>query len=85
MGEVVSMTEMLRKVASACAREARLLPVPQGWLRCGARVLGKSAAADRLLGSLEVDDAKARDMLGWRPVVTMDEQLRKMALDDACS
>lgn len=84
-GEAVSTTDMLRKIARACEGEARLLPVPQGWLRCGAQVLGKSAAADRLLGSLVVDDAKGRDLLGWRPVVTMDEQLRKMALDDACS
>ncbi len=81
-GEAVSTTEMLRKIARAYAVRPRLLAVPRDWLRFFAGILGKSAAVDRLLGSLEVNDAKAREMLGWRPVVTMDEQLKKMALDD---
>lgn len=84
-GETVSTTRMLQRIAQAYGLAPRLVPIPPSWLRFGARALGKSAAADRLLGSLVVDDAKARNMLGWRPAVTMDEQLRKMALDDACS
>jgi len=84
-GAAVSTSELLRKIALAYAVTPRLLAVPQGCLRCVARMLGKSSAADRLLGSLEVNDDKSRHMLGWRPVVTMDQQLRKMALDDACS
>ena len=31
--------------------------------------------ADRLFGSLQVDSSKARDLLGWKPVVSMDEGL----------
>jgi len=31
-----------------------------------------------LFGSLQVDSSKARDLLGWKPVITMDEQLAKM-------
>lgn len=34
--------------------------------------------ANRLFGSLQEDSSKARDLLGWQPVVTMDEQLAKM-------
>ena len=33
---------------------------------------------DRLLASLVIDGSKAREMLGWRPVVTMEAQLEKM-------
>ena len=84
-GEAVSTTEMLRKIARAYAVAPRLIAVPEGWLRYVAGICGKSSAVDRLLSSLEVSDAKARDMLDWRPVVTMDEQLRKMLLDDTCS
>ncbi len=84
-GDAVSTTELLRKIALAHAVAPRLFAVPKGWLFFVAGILGKSSAVDRLLGSLEVDDSKARDLLGWRPVVTMDEQLRKMALDDARS
>lgn len=78
-GEDVSTTMLLRKVAAAYELPARLVPVPAGWLRIGAALLGRRAAADRLLGSLVVDASKARAMLGWTPVVSMDEQLKKMA------
>ena len=37
--------------------------------------------ANRLFGSLQVDSTKTRDLLGWEPVITMDEQLAKMAKD----
>jgi len=33
----------------------------------------------RLFSSLQVDSLKVRDLLGWKPVVTMDEQLKKVA------
>lgn len=84
-GDAVSSAELLRKIAWAYTVAPRLLAVPNGWLRNIAGMFGKSSAVERLLGSLEVNDEKSRDMLGWRPVVTMDEQLRKMALDDSCS
>lgn len=77
-GEDVSTTELLRAVAKAMGKPSRLVPVPAGLLMLGATLLGKRAVAERLLGSLQVDISKARDMLGWRPVVTMEEQLRKM-------
>jgi len=35
--------------------------------------------AVRLFSSLQVDSSKARDLLGWKPVITMDEQLKKIA------
>ncbi|UCV06649.1 NAD-dependent epimerase/dehydratase family protein [Dechloromonas denitrificans] len=77
-GEDVSTTELLRKVAKAYGGNSRLLPVPVGLIRFAAQLIGKSSLADRLLGSLTIDDSKAREMLGWRPQVSMDEQLRKM-------
>lgn len=83
-GEDVSTTELLRKVGNAYNVAPRLLLIPVFWIQIAARLLGKHAVADRLLGSLVVDDSKAQDLLGWKPVVSMDEQLKMMALHDAC-
>ena len=82
-GEDVSTSELLRKIAKAYGRNSRLLPLPVGGIRFAARLMSKASIADRLLGSLVIDDSKAREMLGWRPPVTMDEQLQRMALHDS--
>ncbi len=78
-GEDVSTPELLRLVAMAYGVRARLLPVPQGLLRLLARLVGKSEQAERLIGSLCVDDSKARRLIGWRPVLTPQQQWKDIA------
>ena len=78
-GEDVSTTVLLQKVAKAFGKKAYLLPVPVRLMQFFAGLLGKGGVANRLFGSLQVDSSKARDLLGWKPVITMDEQLKKTA------
>jgi nucleoside-diphosphate-sugar epimerase len=80
-GEDVSTTELLRRVARAQGKPARLIPVPMGFMKFTACLLGKGAVADRLFGNLQVDSSKARNLLGWKPVVSMEEALEKMFRD----
>lgn len=80
-GEDVSTTMLLRRVAAALGRSARLLPVPSKWICATANVLGRQALAIRLCGSLQVDISKARTVLGWQPPESLDEGLRKAAAD----
>jgi nucleoside-diphosphate-sugar epimerase len=81
-GKPVSTTELLQKIAAAYGTRHLLVPVPSGLMRFCAAMVGKAAVADRLLGSLVVDDSKAREVLGWRPPLSMEEQLRRMAAID---
>jgi nucleoside-diphosphate-sugar epimerase len=81
-GEDVSTTQLLRWVADALGKKPRLLPVPVGLMRLAARLIGKGDVANRLFGSLQVDSSKARDLLGWQPVITMDEQLHQTVAAD---
>lgn len=76
-GEDVSTTELLRRTAKAMGKSVMLLPVPTTWLNMGAAILGKQALAQRLCGSLQVDIAKTRRLLGWHPPLTLDQGLRK--------
>jgi len=78
-GEDLSTRDLLRRLAAAMGRKARLLPVPLSLLRLGARLVGKRAAADRLLGDLQVDIGESRDLLGWSPPLSVDEGLRRAA------
>lgn len=82
-GEDVSTPELLRRVAQAYAVPSRLFAMPTTLIRDAAVLLGKGAAAERLLGSLVVDSSKARRLLDWKPVISMDGQLLEMALYDA--
>ena len=59
-------------------KKSWLIPVPIDLMTFAAKLIGKGDVANRLFGSLQVDSSKARDLLGWQPVVTMDEQLSKM-------
>jgi len=78
-GEDLSTTELLRRMAAALGRPARLLPVPQKLLESGLKMLGKGDLAQRLCGSLQMDISKARMLLGWEPPLSVDEGLRKTA------
>ncbi|WP_019583479.1 NAD-dependent epimerase/dehydratase family protein [Thioalkalivibrio sp. ALE16] len=76
-GEDLSTTDLLRRVAAAMGRRARLVPVPPGLLRAGARAVRRGEMARRLLDSLQVDISDTRETLGWEPPVSVDEGLRR--------
>jgi nucleoside-diphosphate-sugar epimerase len=76
-GEDVSTTELLRRMGTAMGRPARLMPVPASWLKLAGAMAGKQDVVQRLCGSLQVDIAKTRSLLGWRPPVSLDEGLRR--------
>lgn len=78
-GEDVSTTELLRRMGQAMNRPARLIPVPASWLKLAATMVGKQDVAQRLCGSLQVDIEKTRQLLGWRPPLTLDQGLKKAA------
>jgi len=82
-GEDVSTAELLRLVAIAYGCKSRMFRVPVNLMHLAARCTGKSSLADRLFGSLVVDDSKARQMLGWYPPFNMEDQLQKLALYDS--
>lgn len=78
-GEDLSTAELVRRVARALGRPARLLPLPSSWLRFSTRLVGREAIYERLCGSLQVDSGKARRVLGWTPPLSVDEELENTA------
>lgn len=78
-GEDLSTTELLLHMGMALGKPARLLPIPSAWLERGAAWIGRSALAQRLCGSLQVDIAESRALLGWSPPVAVSEALEQTA------
>lgn len=77
-GEDLSTADLIRRLAEAGARRARLWPVPLSLLRWSGVLMGQSKLIQRLLGSLQVDIDKTRDLLGWTPPTPVDEGLRRV-------
>jgi nucleoside-diphosphate-sugar epimerase len=67
-GDPVSTPELVRAIARALGRPARLLPFP-------ASVLDWFRPLRSLARSLEVDDSAIRRELGWRPPYTFEQGL----------
>jgi nucleoside-diphosphate-sugar epimerase len=76
-GEDVSTTELLRRTAQAMGKKVVLVPIPAFVLETGAALLGRRSVAQRLCGSLQVDIEKTRRLLGWNPLLTLDQGLKK--------
>lgn len=76
----VSTAELIRIIAGAMGRPARLLPVPPGMLRFAAKMLGRSAEAARLTGSLQVDVQDTMGILDWQPPLGVSDGV-KSAVD----
>jgi UDP-glucose 4-epimerase len=79
--EDVSTSELLRRMARALGKPARLLPVPAWLLTVAATALGKRDVAQRLCGSLQVDISKTKALLDWAPVISLDTALQQTAND----
>lgn len=77
--EDLSTPSMLRRLASAMGRRARLFRLPVGVLRGLAAAAGRTAAFDRLAGDLRVDVTHTRRVLGWSPSVSVDEAFARTA------
>jgi nucleoside-diphosphate-sugar epimerase len=78
-GEDISTAALIRTLAKALGRTPRLLPVPSRWLAAALALVGKGAAADRLLGSLTVDDSRFRADFAWQPPYSVAEGLAATA------
>lgn len=73
----VSTSELIRLIASAMHKPARLLPVPASLLAAGASALGRRPAAGRLLDSLQVDISPALNRLGWKPPLSLEAGIER--------
>lgn len=78
-GQDISTPELIRMIAKAMSKKARLFPCPAPLLKMIGKVAGKSSEVERLISSLQIDTAKIRRELNWTPPFTMEQGLRMTA------
>lgn len=78
-GEDLSTADLLRRMGDAVGYPAQLFHIPPVLLKLGAKLVKKPGIYQRLCGSLQLDIAKTRQLLGWAPPVSVDEGLRRAA------
>ena len=76
-GDDLSTPDLVRRLATAMQRKARLVPVPLALLRVAGRLTGQRDKIERLMGSLQVDIGHTCERLQWQPPTTVDEGLRE--------
>jgi UDP-glucose 4-epimerase len=74
-----STAEMVRILAAGFGRKARLFAVPDMMLSPVRYLPFVGAATSRLTGSLQVNDAESRQLLGWHPPIPAEEGLHLTA------
>lgn len=74
-GTEVSTAKMIQLLAAGMERKANLLPVPVGFMRLVAKLLGKQNIFEQLCGSLVINSSKARELLGWQPPFDVHDAL----------
>lgn len=79
-GQDVSTPGLIRAIAAAYGKTARLLPCPPGVLQVLAGLAGRGAAVQRLASCLQVDISHTCASLDWVPPYRMEQGLR-LSLD----
>lgn len=78
-GEDVSTPELIRRIARALGRPARLFWLPRALLRLAGGLAGQAQAIDRLTSDLSVDVGSIRSVLGWNAPYSMEHGLAETA------
>ena len=81
--EDISTTDLIIKIANAFRKKPILIPVPNGFATYFLSLIGKADISHRLFKSLIIDCSKACNVLKWKPLISIDEELRRMASENS--
>lgn len=76
-GHDISTPDLIRMIAKAMDKKPRLIPCPTQALKFLGRLTKKSIEIERLIGSLQIDNSKIKNVLNWHPPFTMEEGIKE--------
>jgi len=77
-GHDLSTSELFIRLAAAMKTPARLFPIPPSFVRLLTEAIGQEKIYTQLFGSLEIDIFPLVDILGWKPVQSVEAGLEEM-------
>jgi nucleoside-diphosphate-sugar epimerase len=80
-GEDLSTPRLIKLIGSSMGRKAYLFPVPLFLLKILGSIFGKQKEIIRLTESLRIDNNYVKEILDWRPPLSIEESIRKMIQD----
>ena len=80
--EDLSTPELIQRMARAMDRRAILWRIPLDWLKFSSKFFHRTNEINRLIESLVVDDSRSRELLRWKPKLSLDEGLSRMAIGE---
>lgn len=73
----VSTTELISIMTRAVGKTPRLLPFPYRLFKWVGELTGKSTLVERLSGNLCVDINHTKSKLNWKPIISIEEGIRR--------
>lgn len=77
----LTLPQLLTILGEESNNKARLIPIPVFILNFLSQSIGRKDLAVKLLGNLQVNSSKASELLGWSPVLSVREGLKKTVVD----
>ncbi len=72
----ISTSDLIKGMKQVLGRKNFLISIPKYFLVFMLTLIGKKSVVSRLCGNLQVDTAKAKTLLGWRPPYTFEQGLK---------
>ena len=80
-GDDVSLRSLITLMRSEFGCSSRLLPIPLVVFKLVGICTGKKHVVDRLVGSLQIDSSKARNLLKWVPPYSVEQGIAATVQD----
>jgi nucleoside-diphosphate-sugar epimerase len=74
----LSSAEIAKKIANSLGVNVRIISIPQSLLKFLALCTGKGRALNKILGTLQVDITKTKNLLNWAPPIGINESIKRM-------
>jgi nucleoside-diphosphate-sugar epimerase len=75
-GEDLSTSELIIRLGRALNVPAHLFYIPNSILDLSSKLIRREEAYQSLCGTLQVNISKTRQLLGWNPLLTVNEGLK---------